>query len=209
MLLEAIRTAAGALGLTLPEEALTRLNRYVAQVFKWQRLANLTGAPDESAFIAEHIADCLAILPWIGEASLADIGSGAGLPGLVIACARPELEIALLEPRAKRARFLQQCVIGLELARVQVINLKVEEWQPAVLPEVLICRALSSLESFVNSTRHLHTPLTRLLAMKGHPPADELAAPWAAAFQVTVHPLQVPGRDTRCLVELRPCSDPA
>lgn len=206
---EAIRAAAVALGLTLPDEALTRLGRYVAQVFKWQRLANLTGAPDETAFIAEHIADCLAVLPRVGGASLADIGSGAGLPGLVIACSRPELEVTLVEPRAKRARFLQQCIIALDLPRVQVINLKVEEWQPAELPEVLICRALSSLESFVHSTRHLQTPLTRLLAMKGRPPGDELVAAWAAAFHATVHPLQVPGRDTRCLVELRPCCVPA
>ncbi|MBM4226473.1 MAG: 16S rRNA (guanine(527)-N(7))-methyltransferase RsmG [Gammaproteobacteria bacterium] len=207
--LDAIRAAAVALGLALPEEALTRLDRYVALVFKWQRLANLTGAPDESVFVAEHIADCLAILPWIGDAPLADIGSGAGLPGLVIACIRPELEIALVEPRAKRARFLQQCVIDLDLPRVRVINLKVEEWQPAALPEVLICRALSSLESFVDSTRHLQTPVGRLLAMKGRIPEDELAARWAAAYRVNVHPLQVQGRDTRCLVELRPGSGSA
>jgi 16S rRNA (guanine527-N7)-methyltransferase len=203
---DGIHAVAEALGLALDEAALTRLDRYVELVFKWQRLANLTGAADEVAFINDHVADCLAILPFIDDAALADIGSGAGLPGLVIASARPALEIALVEPRAKRARFLQQCAIALDLPRVRVINLRVEAWKPEAPPATLICRALSSLETFNDSTRHLHTPRSRLLAMKGRVPAEELAAPWAAGFLSAIHPLHVPGRDARCLIELRPRS---
>jgi len=203
---EGIHPAAEAVGLALDEAALARLNRYVELVFKWQRFANLTGAADEVAFIADHVADCLAVLPYIDDMPLADIGSGAGLPGLVIACARPALQIALVEPRAKRARFLQQCAITLDLPRVEVINARVEAWKPVTPPATLICRALSALETFVDSTHHLLTSHTRLLAMKGQVPGAELAAPWAERFVSVIHPLHVPGRDARCLIELRPRS---
>lgn len=204
----AIRAVAEAQGLALDEASVERLQHYVALVFKWQRLANLTGAADAATFIEEHVADCLSVLPFVDETDLADIGSGAGLPGMVIACTRPAQGIHLVEPRGKRARFLQQAAITLGLARVAVVNLRVEEWQPERPPGTLVCRALSSLENFVASTRHLHTPHTRLLAMKGEQPVEELAAPWVSGFRVEVHPLQVPGRAARCLVELRPLVGP-
>lgn len=191
------------LGLALPAESRERLARYVSLVFKWQRLVNLTGARDPDSFIQEHVADCLSVLPWIDGMGLADIGSGGGLPGLIIACARPDLEISLVEPRGKRARFLQQAVIELQLPRVEVIPLRVEAWRATNPPRTLISRALSSLQAFVAATRHLHLPDTRLLAMKAEEPVNELAAEWARGFVHQTHPLRVPGRK-RCLVVLRP-----
>ena len=140
-----------------------------------------------------------------------DVGSGAGLPGIVLAIANPALDIALLEPRAKRARFLTQVRIELGLEHVAIVRARVEAHSPVAPYDDIVTRALGSFAGFVSATRHLHAPGTRLTAMKARFDASEFdastgapnAAP-AAAARVSVIPLTVPGYRDRCLVTLCP-----
>ena len=188
------------LGVALTPESVVALARYVDLVFRWQRIANLTGAVDPDAFIREHLADCLSVLPFIDEGAMADIGSGAGLPGLVVAILRPDTPVALVEPRGKRARFLEQVRIELKLANVTVHRTRVEAWIPTVPVDSLICRAFSSLIDFLAATRHLQRPGLRLLAMKGELPTGELAEVDAQRYAVQIEELAVPGWSRRHLV---------
>jgi 16S rRNA (guanine527-N7)-methyltransferase len=188
------------LGVALAPESVAALARYVELVFRWQRIANLTGAAGPDTFIDEHLSDCLSVLPFLGEGALADIGSGSGLPGLVVAILRPDIHVALVEPRGKRARFLQQVRIELKLTNVNVHTARVEAWSPARPIDTLICRAFSSLPDFIVATRHLQRPGLRLLAMKGELPKSELAEVEAQGFAVQSQLLTVPGWSRRHLV---------
>jgi len=195
-----VAEAAQAVGIELSSMQVDRLAHYVELVYKWNRLSNLIGVAAPAEFITRHIADCLAVLPYVTGNRLADIGSGAGLPGLVIACVNPGLPVDLIEPRGKRVRFLQQAQIELELSQVTVVPQRVEDWRPSKLPDALVSRALSGLHDFVAATRHLQHVGVRLLAMKGRMPTPELAALDAPHLTIRTEQLKVPGWDSRYVV---------
>ena len=197
--LQLIADTARAVNLTITDDQCERLARYVDLVFKWQRISNLIGPSTPSEFITQHIADCLVVAPFVRGTRLADLGSGAGLPGVVLACICPELVIDLVEARGKRARFLQQVQIELAL-KVQVIEARIEAWLPAASPDTIVCRALSSLQDLVALTRRVHTSGARLLVMKGQDPAPEIAALVAPHLAIRSERLVVPGWQTRHLV---------
>lgn len=201
---DALAAGARALDLALTPACVASLAAYVALVARWQHVTNLTGARDPVRFAREHVVDCLAVLPHLGAGRVLDIGSGAGLPGIVIAVARPALAVVLLEPRARRARFLTQVGIELALNNVEVVCARAESYRPAVAPAVCISRAFGSLLSFVRAAQPLVAADGRLLAMKaGIDPADRAAAE-VVAGPATVLPLTVPGFATRHLVSFGP-----
>ena len=197
-----VRAAAASVRVSLSDPQIDALVRYVELVFKWNRIANLTGARGLSEFVTAHIADCLAVVPHVREASVLDLGSGAGLPGVVIACARPDLEVTLLEARGKRARFLEQVRIELDLARVQVVHARIEAWRPSKKVECVVCRAYGSLAAFVHDTAGVLAPNGRLLAMKGANPATEIQALDPDQYVIEVINLDVPAWTLRHLVIL-------
>jgi 16S rRNA (guanine527-N7)-methyltransferase len=203
---EAIRAAAHTLAFPLSHTQETLLAQYVELVFKWNRITNLIGVAEPAEFIAKHLTDCLSIAPYVAGDTLVDVGSGAGLPGMVLACVRPEVFVYLLEPRAKRARFLEHARIALALPNVEVVTARVEAWQPPRRVVTIVCRAFGSVQEFVRVTTALQSPGCRLLAMKGQDPVRELAALSVADFKCTVHPLAVPGWHTRHLVMLEQVS---
>lgn len=191
-----LSAAAARYGLALDAQALGRLERYVALVMRWQRIANLTAAGDAATFVREHVVDCLAVVPALADGALLDVGSGAGLPGVVIAICQPERPVTLLEARAKRARFLTQVAIELGLTRVSVVNARAESWRPAAPCAAIISRAFGSLAEFARATAGAQGPQTLLYAMKATLDAAELAAcPGARRIA-----LEVPGYRERCLV---------
>ncbi len=198
----AVRVAGESVNVALTASQQTLLARYVELVLKWNRITNLIGVDSADEFIAKHLADCLSVLSFIPETTLADLGSGAGLPGLVLACVRPGLFVSLVEPRAKRARFLAQACISLGLSNVEVIPFRVEAWQPARRPDGIICRAFGSISSFVQVTRALQAPGTQLFAMKGQDPADEVRALAGYGMDCQIHELNVVGWRSRHLVVL-------
>ncbi|NWG30449.1 MAG: 16S rRNA (guanine(527)-N(7))-methyltransferase RsmG [Rhodocyclaceae bacterium] len=194
-----------ALGLTLPPDAEEKLRAYLALLAKWNKVYNLTAIRDPAAMVTQHLLDALAVLPVLQKSalvgrhySLADVGSGAGLPGLVLAIARPDWQVMSVEAVAKKAAFQQQAKIELGLANVSIHCGRVEDLQGRF--DGVISRAFASLADFVALAGHLSD---RLWAMKGAYPAHEVAALPPGWRLAACHELHVPGLGAeRCLLLL-------
>jgi 16S rRNA (guanine527-N7)-methyltransferase len=182
----------GELGLDLPGEAQRKLLDYLALLAKWNRTHNLTAVRDEVAMVGQHVLDSLAVLPWLTFDTLADIGSGGGLPGIPLAIARPEGRVALVESNQKKSAFLQQAKIELGLANVDVVQTRAEGWQPEPLFDTVTSRAFSDLAEFLRLTSHLLAPGGVFAAMKGVHPYEEIAQIPAGFAVEKVIPLTVP-----------------
>ncbi len=192
----------GALGIALPGPAQESLLAYLALLRKWNRAYSLTAVDDPDRMVSHHLLDSLAALPALERAvpgirRVADIGSGAGLPGIPLAVARPEWEVALVEPNGKKAAFLRQALIELKLANAQVVERRAEDWRPEAGFEVVISRALADLADFAAAAGHLCAPRGVLAAMKGVHPDDELARLPGGVRVQEVAALEVPGLDAR------------
>jgi 16S rRNA (guanine527-N7)-methyltransferase len=155
----------------LPSGAKGRMLQYLELLAKWNRTYNLTAIRDRQQMVTQHLLDSLSVLPHLPlvaeGTTLADAGSGAGLPGIPLAVARPEWQISLAEASAKKCAFLRQAVIELALANVEVHEGRVERWQPSRRFNVAISRAFAELRAFIASCRHLIGPGGFLAAMKG------------------------------------------
>lgn len=187
-----------ALGLALPQETVDRLLAFGELLLKWNKVYDLTAIRGPQELITHHLLDSLAVLPHLTTVNrLADIGSGGGLPGVVLAIVRPGLVVSSIETVGKKASFQQQAKIELGLGNFTVLNKRVEQVQPDALPggaaEGVISRAFSSLADFVSLSGHLVTEGGALYAMKGVNPADEIAALPAGWAVTETHALVVPG----------------
>ncbi|HEX2648387.1 MAG TPA: 16S rRNA (guanine(527)-N(7))-methyltransferase RsmG [Burkholderiales bacterium] len=194
----------GELALALPAGTGDRLIAYLELLAKWNKTYNLTAVRDPLQAISVHLLDSLAVLRELPAGSLADVGSGGGLPGIPLAIADPARQITVNDANAKKGAFLRQAVIELGLANVRVHVGRVEEWHPGEPFEVVISRGFSSLADFVDSCRHLLAPTGVLAAMKGEYPREEIAALPAAWERSEVRKLRVPRLEAeRHLVLLR------
>lgn len=191
------------LGLTLPACAQQRLLEYLALLQKWNRVYNLTAVREAPRMVSQHLLDCLAAAPHVGAATILDVGSGAGLPGIPLALALPDSRVTLLESSHKKAAFLRQAVMELTLLNVEIECERAEAWTPPVGFAVVISRALSDLAEFVSLAGRHAAAGGRLEAMKGVHPYEEIAQ-LPPDWQVRqVIPLTVPGlRAQRHLVTL-------
>lgn len=180
------------LGLPLPVSASELLLDYIALLARWNRAYNLSAVREPLAMIDRHLLDSLALLPYLGTpASLADLGSGAGLPGIPLAIARPGLGVTLVDSNGKKARFLRQAVRSLALDTVQVAECRVEQLEGRF--DTITARAFASLADMLAWGGHLLAPGGRWLAMKGRMPHDEIAAMPAEFAVQSIEPLAVPG----------------
>jgi len=203
----ATKLAQGVTALELSLDAVTqrRLLDYVALIAKWNRVHNLTAVRDSAQMVGNHLLDCLAVLPHLATGTIADVGSGAGLPGIPLALARPAHTVTLIESNHKKAAFLRQAVIELELGNVEVVSERVETWQPPSAYDVVISRAFSDLPEFVQLAGRLCAPGGTLAAMKGVHPYEEIAQLPRTFKLRSVLPLKIPGmRAERHLVLLDP-----
>ena len=192
----------GELALDLPAGARERLLDYMALLVKWNRTYNLTAIRDPLAMVGHHLLDSLAVLPHLPLAAagrIADAGSGAGLPGIPLAIARPDWRMTLAEASQKKAAFLRQAVIELHLSNVEVHEGRVEAWRPQPLFDVLISRAFAALADFIAACRHLLAPAGVLAAMTG-------AAPETLPNDWRLIPLRVPLLDAQRHLVLCPAS---
>lgn len=181
------------LGLSVSAETQERLLDYLALVKKWNRVYNLTAVRSPSEMVRQHLLDCLAVVPHISAATILDVGSGAGLPGIPLALALPKAQVTLLDSNQKKAAFLRQAVIELGLGNAVVECVRVEGWRPAHRFELVISRALTDLAKFVTLAGHLVAPGGTLAAMKGVYPKEELARlPHAFRLRAALA-LSVPG----------------
>ncbi|MFC5302084.1 16S rRNA (guanine(527)-N(7))-methyltransferase RsmG [Azospira restricta] len=193
-----------ALGIALPATVQAQLLAYAAFLEKWNRTYSLTALRDPALAVSHHLLDSLAILPYVDAASLLDVGSGGGQPGIPLAIARPELAVTLVDSNSKKTAFLQQAAIELGLKNVQVVTARVETFAPAAPFAAITSRAFAELADFVALTRHLLAPGGAWLAMKGVRPDAEMNKLPADVAVAAVHRLDVPGVDgERHLVVIR------
>lgn len=191
------------LGVTLPAGGEAALLRYVGLLERWNQAYNLTAIRDPGEMLTKHVLDSLAVLPFVTSDPVADVGTGAGLPGIPLAIARPELRFTLLDSNGKKTRFVTQAMAELKLANVEVVQSRSEAYHPATPFALVLSRAFASLSDFATLAGGMAVPGGRLLAMKGARPEEEIAALPAGFRLVAVHPLKVPGLGAeRCLVEL-------
>ena len=206
-----LRSGAKDLGLGLSDEQIQRLLDYVALIQKWNKVYNLTALRDPADMLTHHLLDSLtAIAPLHrhtqGQAiRVLDVGSGGGLPGVVLAICMPELQVSCVDTVAKKAAFVQQVAASLKLPHLRGIHARVESLTD---PYQVICsRAFASLPDFVTWSRAALGEEGVWMAMKGKHPQDEIDALPADVKVFHVEPLTVPGLDAeRCLVWLRPGS---
>lgn len=193
-----------ALGLPLDEAAQARLLAYRDELARWGRTHNLTGVRDPGRMVPVHLLDSLALAPLVRGTRVADVGSGGGLPGVPLAIARPDLELTLIEPRAKRALFLAHIARTLALGNVIVERCRAEDAPPGARYDTVVTRAFGTLVEFVAAAGPLCAEGGSLLAAKGRDPRAEAAA-LAAGWRVEILPLVVPGIEgERHAVRLEP-----
>jgi len=179
------------------------LLRLVDELEQGNALFNLTAIRDRPGMLRKHVLDSLSLQPYLRGGRVADVGTGAGFPGLVLAIVNPERRFTLIEATGKKARFVEQTTERLRLDNVLVANSRAETYRPFELFDTVVARALSSLADFVAYAGHLCAPGGRLLAMKGKRPDDEISALPRSFRALAVHRLSVPGlTDERHLVEL-------
>lgn len=194
-----------ALGLALPAGALARLAAYVELLEKWNRVYNLTGIRAPHGVLTRHLLDCLAVVPHVAARTILDVGSGAGLPGIPLALALPHSRVTLLESVQKKAAFLRQARIELDLANLSVVCARVEAWRPAERFDLIISRAFSDLPQYIGRVGRLCRRDGAIMAMKGTYPHDELARLPQGYSLHRVVALAVPGLGAeRHLVVVKP-----
>jgi 16S rRNA (guanine527-N7)-methyltransferase len=191
------------LGMEVAPELQQKMLAYLALLQKWNKVYSLTAIHQPEQMVSHHLLDSLAVLPHLWPSRWLDVGSGAGLPGLVLALMRPEWTFTLLDSNSKKTSFVQQAVIELGLSNVSVCCARVEGWQPEEKFDGIISRAFAEVAEFTTLTRHLLKPDGGWVAMKGAP-EQELARLSTEVAVERVIPLQVPSLEAaRCLVILR------
>jgi 16S rRNA (guanine527-N7)-methyltransferase len=188
-----IQRGCTALQIDVRDTAAEKLAGFIRLLEKWNRVYNLTAIRDPRAMVVRHILDSLVVLPFLSQGSLLDVGTGPGLPGLPIAIARTGSRTTLLDASAKKLRFVRQAVFELGLENVEVVQSRMQEYQPAQSFDMVISRAVTSLGELYRQTARLVRPGGRILFMKGSLPAEEIQELEADGVSLHIERLTVPG----------------
>ena len=207
----ALRSGLRALQLELSDGQVAKLLDYQALIAKWTQVYNLTAVRDPVEMMTHHLLDSLSAVPplmrhlrqaGLVRAGLLDVGSGAGLPGVVVAICCPDLSVTCVDTVAKKAAFIKQAALVLKLPNLAGLHARVENVTQAF--DVICSRAFASLPDFTQWSARALAPNGVWMAMKGKHPADEIAALPAAVEVFHVEQLVVPGLDAeRCIVWMR------
>lgn len=177
----------------LPVGTEEKLLAYLALLLKWNAAYNLTAVRDPQQMLVKHLLDSLSILPHLRGGTLIDVGTGAGLPGMVLAIAQPALQVTLLDSNGKKVRFLRQVIAEMKIGNAQAVQSRAEEFEGRF--DVVTSRAFATLADMIEWCRHMANEGGEFLAMKGVRPAAEIAALPAGFKAVEVLPLAVPFLD--------------
>jgi len=177
----------------LDDTAATALLRLLDELEHWNRAYNLTAITDRAQMLTHHVLDSLSVAPFVQGSTLADVGTGAGFPGLPLALIAPQRRCVLMDSNGKKQRFVAHAARVLGLANVEALQARVEAVRPTQPFDTVVARACAALPQLLAWVAPLCGPHTRVLAMKGRLPDSEMAAvgpPWVIE---QVRPLQVPG----------------
>lgn len=186
-----LKSGLQAMLLELPPPTQAKLLAYLQLLEKWNRHYNLTAVRDPQEMVPRHLLDSLAVLPFLRGPRVIDVGTGAGLPGIPLALARPDFHFTLLDSNIKKISFVRQAIVELGLKNADVTHARVEELDHATFDTVL-ARAFASLPDFLSTAGALCAPGGRILAMKGVFPAEEVAQA-GDNYRIEVKVLTVPG----------------
>ncbi len=210
---EQLTAGAGELGLSLSNAQAGALRQLLDELAAANTQFNLTAIRDRTGMLRKHVLDSLTLQPYLRGARIADVGTGAGFPGLPLAVVNPGRQFVLIEATGKKARFASRTAQLIGCGNVEVVHMRAENYRPLERFDTVVARALSSLADFVAYAGHLCAPDGRLLAMKGRRPDIEISMLPKSFRVLAVHRLRVPGLDEeRHLVELckaRPTSSRA
>ena len=206
----AIEDGVRAMGQVLPPEAGERLARLLVELERWNRRINLTAIRDPADMASHHVLDSLAARPYLEGPKVADIGTGAGFPGLPLAIAEPEIEVELVDSSGKKIAFVQHIITQLGITNARAVRARVESYAPPARFDTVIARALGTLSYLLESAGHLVADRGVMLALKGQYPHDELGQlaqmkRLATGWDCEVTGLTVPGLEAhaRHLVRCR------
>ena len=200
---DSLRARARLLGVALEADMARRMLRLLEELREWNRAYNLTAIEEPEAMVSTHLLDSLAAHNELAGARIADLGTGAGFPGLPLAIANPQREFTLIDATAKKVRFVAHAARTLGLANVTAVQARAETLDPAAPFDTIVARAVGSLAELGRLARTLSRPGTRLVAYKGRRPEAELAALPAGWRLEAVRSVSLPGLDAeRCLVIL-------
>lgn len=198
-----VRTLQG-LPFTLPQSIDEPLLAYLDLLLRWNRVYNLTSVRDPVTMIPLHVADSLAVMPYLFGTAILDVGSGAGLPGIPLALACPERRFTLLDSDGKKIRFITQVLYELHIDNAEAVQMRAEEHRPASGYDTVMARGFAALPALLKTIAPLCAPGACVLALKGRYPTDELQHLPTTFELMAVHALDVPGVDaTRHAVILR------
>ena len=199
----ALVDGARVLGIDLSPDDARRLIAHLDLLDEWNTRMNLTAIRDRAQQVTKHVLDSLSVRTYLRGTRVADVGSGAGCPGIPLAIVEPSRQFVLIESTGKKCRFLEHVRDALELENVEVRQARAESHEPGVRYDTVIARAVGPVADLVRVAGPLVAGGGRLLAMKGRYPADELAKKLKGWKVASVHRLAVPGLDEeRHLVEL-------
>ena len=197
MLSERIKSGLDKLDVSYGDEAIEKLVTYMELLAEWNKTHNLTAVDDLEEMLSIHIFDSASIKPYVKGASLLDVGSGAGLPGMILAILSPALDVTSVEARNKKAQFQMFAANKLGLKNFSVENVRIEEFEPKEKFSMVTSRAFSSIENFVTGSKQTLAPNGRWLAMKGAVPKDELKVLKKMNLKFDTFALKVPELDAQ------------
>ncbi len=192
---ELLAAGIAEMNLSVSLEAQQKLLSYLELLQKWNKVYNLTAVRDPLEMVTLHLLDSLSVLPYIKAKSLLDVGSGAGLPGIVLAICRPQMQVTTIDTVQKKAIFMRQVKGELSLNNLEVVHARVENYQSTEKFDAIISRAFSGIGLFIKLTQHLLADNGQWLAMKGQMPHDELED--LKAKPAKIIPLTVAGLEAK------------
>lgn len=205
--MDLLKTGLQQMQIDLPPEAQTKLMEYVQLLIKWNQKFNLTAVRDFDNIITLHILDSLSVLPFISAVNtVLDVGTGAGLPGIPLAIARPDIHFTLVDSQQKKINFVQHVITSLQLTNVAAVWQRIESLQVNSPIDMVVTRAFASLSEFVNLVVRVCNSQTMIVAMKGRfelVQAEQTQLPDKVEL-VNIEKVTIPGLDAeRCLVFMK------